>query len=663
MRDVLRFFLSAGDQARVDPASVTATDVPPGVLTGAHQALRVDFTITNPAAGAPQLRTLFPGALSYRADPSAPGVLPEPAVTELTPAGFATWQTRGTLCVKVQKGPIETALRNHGPGLEVQPNIAWYSPVLLTEAFMLTTLVSSLKKGNIGSPFVKPTNAEWPKHAVSRFLQGVYTPLLQHGATAPDDDVVVHAMPILFMAANGQVTLTITIARTQPPQDGHADVLDALAPGVPREDPLHPINAVIPARHVYRSVRAHLVDGGAAAPLADLVLKPWPQARRYFPFKITRTWQAVPNFSVLVPSREVIVSTGASSSIVLPVPAHGVVYVPQDSATPEPPPPVLSLRSVLGPLTTFLDGATPNAWRAKSGTAAVPLSTTAPTHVILRRPLREEIFADPEFPAPGENKCTYMSLRRATRAFVDHRLTGGRLTHEARTTKQPTVDLMEAAWNPTAARILRDKKPFPSSSPGLARELEKIWILFFPDTVPAHDIDGTGNFARTRELLGGQMFYALWQTNEEAIAENGTKRNFSNDHVGTGAPGAIVAIGLSSGYLTRPPHAGTSPTPAELNTNVTEMLTLLTPGCVLQFWNTRDGYRLQRNRSGLPQFGHSPIFHSYIPGVGGVPSGIVVVDQFGGDSRCPVQGGRITWGPKNGPVYPHDVWIAAQWDD
>jgi hypothetical protein len=89
------------------------------------------------------------------------------------------------------------------------------------------------------------------------------------------------------------------------------------------------------------------------------------------------------------------------------------------------------------------------------------------------------------------------------------------------------------------------------------------------------------------------------------------------------------------------------------------MLTLLTPGAVLQFWNLRDDYRLERDRNGPPaSYGHSPMFRRYMPSVGGVPTGIVVVDQFGGDSECPVDAGRITWHGAQ-----QDVWIAAQWDD
>ncbi|MFI7642290.1 hypothetical protein [Nonomuraea sp. NPDC049400] len=658
MRDFLRFFLNATDQARVDPASVTITEA---ALTSAQQVLKIDFTITNPAAGPPQIRALFPGSLLYLADPAAPGTLPEPGATDVTPAGYATWRTRGSLRVKVKDIAAEAGIREHGAALEVQPNIAWYAPVQLTETFMLTTLLSGLKKADIKGPttVIKPSSADWPKHAVSNFLKGIYSPELRLGATAATDDVVAHAMPAVVMAVDGKVTLTIHIARTQPPQDSPLSAMDLLAPGASREDPLHPSNGGIPARHVLRLLRPHLIDAAATDPLADLVLQP---GRRYFPFTLTRTWQNVPNFSVQFPQRSAEVNTGPGASIVLPIPAHGVVYVPQDPAVPQPPLPSLTLNSILAPAgtaTTFLAGSTANAWNVKSGTTPIPLSATAPTHVILRRPLREEILADPVFPKPGGLRCTYMSLRRATRAFVDHRITGGRLTKEGAKTSKVTRDLMAAAWSAASAKILANAKPVPSASPGKARELEKIWLLFFPADVPAHDIDGTGSTARTGICKGGQMFYTLWQTIDSVLAANGSKRNFSNDHVGTGAPGAIVAIGLSPAFLTRPPHAGASPTPAELDDNRNDMLTLLTPGAVLQFWNLRDDYRLERDRNGPPaSYGHSPIFRHYMPSVDGVPTGIVVVDQFGGDSECPVTAGRITWHGEQ-----QDVWIAAQWDD
>lgn len=670
-RDFLRFFLSTADQARVKPGSLTVSE---GPIDG-PASMEVSFTILDPLAGAPQLRPLFPGAMTFSADPAAPGTLPEPAATDLTAAGFASWRTRGSLRVMVMDAWTEKALLDHGSSLEVQPNAVFYSPIQLTQSFLLTTLTTKLKKDNVANPppAVAPTRAEWPKHAVSRFLQGKYQPALRLGKKAADDDVIAHDMPTVVMAADGKVVLKIVIARAQTPQDGPDAALDALAPGIDATDARHPRNAPLPARHVYRVLRPHMIDAAVGTAVPDACLAAWPAARRYFPFQITRTWQRIPNFSVLFPPRSAVISTGPAASITLKVPAHGVVYVPQDPGGGAPPPvPTLSLTSFTPLPTTFLAGATPKAWSVKSGTAAVALSTAAPTHVILRRPLKEEILADPVFPAPGEDRCTYMSLRRATRAFVDHRITGGRLTNEGLKTSQVTRDLMKNAWpdDPAASarvkkalaaapRMLLNANPAPDASPGRARDLEQVWIACFPQDAQAIDVDGDGVLTRTTVYSKGQMFYTLWQTIEDVLKAEGTKRNFSNDHVGCGAPGAIVAIGLSTGYITRPPHVAPSPTAAELTTNVNDMLTSLTPGTMLQFWNRADDYRVERSRVGkIKSYGHSPLFRTYMPVVGGTPSGLVVVDQFGKDSECAVVGGQIAWFNS-----PQRVWIAAQWDD
>lgn len=113
MRDFLRFFLSSTDQSRIDPASLTVTDLPSNDPSGAYQALRIGFTVTNPGAGPPQLRPVFPGSLLYRADDGAPGDLPEPGGVVVTPAGYSTWRTRGTLRIKVKDTVVEAGIRQH----------------------------------------------------------------------------------------------------------------------------------------------------------------------------------------------------------------------------------------------------------------------------------------------------------------------------------------------------------------------------------------------------------------------------------------------------------------------------------------------------------------------------------------------------------------------
>jgi len=673
MRDFLRFFLSAADQARVEAASIGVADVPLPYVRDAllygYQSLQITFRITDPGNGAPQLRPLFPGSVQFLEEPGTPGALPDPAAINLTAADVATWRTYGTLKVKllekVDKKVIE-GVAEHTPGLEVEPNVAWYSPVRLSEAFLLTTLVSSLAKVKIGSggTTVKPANAEWPKHAVSRFLQGSYTAALRLGASAADDDVAKFAMPTLEMDAAGNVTLFVTIARAQPPQDGANADFDALAPGVTAADPEYPGNGLVPARHVYRSAAAHLIDGATGTAVVDAVLASWPAAQRYFPLSVTRTWRQIPNFSIHFPSRNIHVSIDGGTTPQLPIPAHGIVFVPQATGNPEPGLPLMHVVAVSGPPSTFLDGRTADAWKVKATSTMFLVNFTDPApiaHVILRRQLKDEILADKVFPKPGGMRCTYMSLRRATRAFVDHRLTGGRLVNELARTTAATKKLMTDAWGAATAEIITDARPAPAASPGKARTLEAIWEAFFPDTVPAQNIGGST--ARTVAFNGGKMFYALWQTIEAVLGAEGTKRNFPDAHVGKGAPGAIVAIGLSAGYLVDPAHANA----ADIVTNVTEMLDgRLTPGCMIQFWNLQSDYTLERTRQNIPadptHYGHSPIHREYMPPAPpATPAGIMVVDQFGGETKCPTApDGRISW---RGGADAEDVWIAAQWDD
>lgn len=672
MRDFLRFFLSAADQARVDAASITVADVPLPYLRDAFlygfQSLQVSFRITDPANGAPQLRPLFPGSVQFLEEPGTPGNLPEPAAINLSSADYGTWRTLGSLKVKLTQKDAVAGLTEHGPGLEVKPNVAWYSPIKLSEDFLLTTLVSSLPKAKVGSGggAIKPSNASWSKHAVSRFLQGKYLPELRLGTAAADDDVARFAMPSVVMDTAGNVTLFITTARTQPPQDGSIADMNAVAPaGMTDLDPEHPINGLMPARHVYRSVGAHLLDGVPGNALVDAVMAPWPLARRYFQVFVTRTWQRVENFSIQFPQRRLNVAVDSPVSTEYPIPAHGVVYVPQLEADPEPDLPLMEIVGVSGPPCSWMDGRTLDAWKVRASSPPIiqvdfdnPDGVTA--HLILRRPLKDEIFADKVFPAPGGNRCTYMSLRRATRAFVDHRVTGGRLVNEKKTTAL-TRGLMTAALGEANAKALSDRKPLPTASPGKARTLEPIWMRFFPDTVPAQVIGGSTH--RTVEMVGGQMFYNLWQTIESVLGAEGTKRNFPDAHVGKGAPGAIVAIGLADGYLVDPAHANA----ADIANNMTQMLDgRLTPGAMIQFWNLQSDYTLERNRQPLPagsvHYGHSPIFREYrAPGAGGTPDGIVVVDQFGGNTQCPpAPDGRLSW---RGGADAEDVWIAAQWNE
>jgi hypothetical protein len=94
-----------------------------------------------------------------------------------------------------------------------------------------------------------------------------------------------------------------------------------------------------------------------------------------------------------------------------------------------------------------------------------------------------------------------------------------------------------------------------------------------------------------------------------------------------------------------------------------EMLQGLEPGAMLQFWDTSDGYEALKTRTGAaPGIGHSPFFIRNRPAAGGgLPDGMVVIDQFG-ETDCPLQIvgpiQLIKWGG-----YLPEIWIAANWDE
>src|SRR5207302_1471466 len=112
-------------------------------------------------------------------------------------------------------------------------------------------------KGKI-DPNNPQNNPKWAKHAVSGFLAGQYFPkLLLHPTDPAKDDVVLHPMPTVVMKPDGTgtVTLVVTMARAQNPQDAEDGKFDVLAremvsTTVKRTDPRHPRNGAIPARHV-----------------------------------------------------------------------------------------------------------------------------------------------------------------------------------------------------------------------------------------------------------------------------------------------------------------------------------------------------------------------------------------------------------------------------
>ena len=102
----------------------------------------------------------------------------------------------------------------------------------------------------------------------------------------------------------GMLHSLLPAASAQSPQDAVDSEFINIG-SIPETDPAHPRNGAIPAFHVYRSLRQHLVDAAAGSTIADEVMANWPSSIRYFPIWFTRTWQRVPDCSIYFSSQAV----------------------------------------------------------------------------------------------------------------------------------------------------------------------------------------------------------------------------------------------------------------------------------------------------------------------------------------------------------------------
>jgi hypothetical protein len=664
----LLFPFSPADQARIEAASIVVDDIAfaaaPAAGSPYPQAMRVAFRLTA-ASPIPQIRPLFPGQLRFIPDPAAPGVTPAPNDIEFTAAAFATWRTRGTLRLTIDVEAAQ-AMAALVPGFEVLPNVVWYSPVRISQDFLFTTLRTGLRKDRVGgTPSIAPSDARWEKHAVARFLEGRYEPVLRPGTSAATDDRIAHPMPTVHPAgAQNNVTLLVTAAARQPPKDGPRRRFDELSAGVDQDDPTHVANGAVPARHLHRSLRPHLTDAAAGGASPDAVLATGGTTPVYHALRFTRTWKPVAECSVHLPEQQVVVADAAGSQLATQrLPAHGVFFWSFPANAP-----ARNLRvSITGDM-RWIDGATAAVWRQAAAGAALAfdLTATPSPHIQLRRRMRDAILAEPR-DRPGGSACTYMSMRRSVRALVDNRICGGRLNFGRGVTGPATRQLMDDAWTgtPASSGILRDNRPLPNTDPGPgALRLVPILQAFFPDPVPAQSIGGSTN--RTIIFDGGEMAYRLWQTIFDSFHAAGTKRNFPPAHVGRGGPGALVASGLAGAYHVNPTRNAGEGDDAYFDRIVGVMTAGLEPGAILQFWNDdRDFEGIKATQTAatahaMHSYGHSPVFLGYVR-VGGVVTAVRVIDQFG-ESNCDIQGGagsrRLEWSNDE-----QAIWVAANWTD
>jgi hypothetical protein len=485
-------------------------------------------------------------------------------------------------------------------------------------------------------------------------------------------------MPTVVVPPGGDVKLAISCALAQNPQDAPDKQFEEPPPLAGREEPLHPRNGLVPAREVYRRLRQTMGADPADVRLGrlmDAVLIDWPAAPRFLPIVFTRTWSAVPNCSAFFPRQSVQLR---SNGVVIhdeSLPAHGIVYVSQQPPqTGQPVPAAPQVQVSLTGTMNWIPGGT-GSWRQPAGDTAlqVDLELTPKPHYSVRLPMQEAIFSDRTRPNPGGMSCTFLSLRRTVaRALVDNRIAGGRLNYGVGYTSPATREIIKAAFAEVPASVVpkptvglvADNKPDPFGNPDLASTLEPVLRAFFSDS--AVQQPGPGSSAVIYDK--GQMVYRLWQSIIQSFQDNSTRRNFSDDHIGRGAPGSMVAVGLAAFHLD-PVQNGAEADEEYFDRIVGLMLVGLLPGALLQFWNRDSDFLDIKNRvvtfdgDGNPDisYGHSPLFVGYVKDGVGNAVGLRILDQYG-ESNAMVVGlpgaRRIEWhGAKQ------QIWIAANWTE
>ena len=664
MATIVPFLFTGNDvhQVALDTLELDAGNVamPSGMPPG---SMVLKFRQFDP--GPVEVRPLLPGTMRFLPDPAAAGVVPNPATDAFDQAAYANWKTVGRIVIVAADRSV-VDLNGMAPDLLIKPNRIWYGPVSLPASFLFDTLTVRLKKAVVTTDAgtVRPNNPNWTKHAIAAFLSGKYAPLVQGAATAAQDERLRFTMPTVCVPQGGDIVLAIATALSQDPQDARRAKFDEPVPDLDRDEPLHPSNGLVPAREVYRKLRPHMLAEDNADNVLNAILSDWPNAPRFLPIRFTRTWNPVPNCSATFPRQQVRIQT-ADGPLTVVIPAHGIVYVRQDPVAGGDPPTELTVQvTVIGGMKWLLGGGT--SWQQAGGTTAVEvdLLDADPPHICLRLPMSIAIFSDLNFPRPGGAACTYLSLRRTVRALVDNRIAGGRLNFGVASTSPTTRAIIAAAFQGTPASVgsLAANAPDPAGDPTLGATLEPILQAFFPLDAPQQGAAAPTNYNQ------GKVAYRLWQSALPEFQQGATKNNFLDAHVGRGAAGSMVSLGLAAYHIDPTRNAGESDADY-FDRIVAAMFAGLETGALLQFWNKEADFVkikarnvLNADPANLQAYGHSPLFRDYTRDGAGNVTAIGIVDQSGPSELGVDTDGAgkrlLKWDDA-----PQQIWIAANWTE
>ena len=159
----------------------------------------------------------------------------------------------------------------------------------------------------------------------------------------------------------------------------------------------------------------------------------------------------------------------------------------------------------------------------------------------------------------------------------------------------------------------------------------------------------------------GRAAAYLWQSAQDTLKNKKIVRNFSDEDMGRGGPGAIVMLGLGEYHCNEIPPEDPSNDTQYIDELVGIMIDgNLIPGAPTQLWRDIDFYRGMRDRTReVPEpeaVGHAPVFAGYVRNNGSI-TGMSKIDQ-GGQRDLDVTGT-----PPNRQFSDGLVWIAANWTE
>ena len=337
-RVALRYPLRTADQGRLAAGARIGSGAP------AHpDRMVLSFTVTDPAAGAPAVMPLFPGRMSFVADPTAPGIVPDPEAAAFDWNGYPNWVTKGRIRVDLDQAAIERRLAALGAAFPLVPTRVWYWPVVLPQAMLteasLTAFAPREPVERPARPAVKLSSPLWAQHALAAFLHGRHSlRLAHHPSDAALDTAELRSMPTVSLDNAGAGELTMALARPVTPDDGTEAEVAAVAAGLDPGHPDHPLNAPLPVRRVLMAAAPQFDATGA---LAAETVASWPAGPRWFTLRIGSPGRpATPPYALgALAGQQVDIRAAATVLQDRRLPLHGVVTIEQVAAPgPNPPP-------------------------------------------------------------------------------------------------------------------------------------------------------------------------------------------------------------------------------------------------------------------------------------------------------------------------------------